>query len=209
MGWYNKNLKKHWKDYGRNEKVLIPLWHISPDKVSVPSAKSTFGGVSGLYFSPTFYSLIKDWAFYVLKKKTKDDLSINRTKLFDLEDKIEDEYENGTRQGNIYEDPEYINITNKIDKMREIAEKPEYIKSRRPYQMLYINRFEFPKWASDEINEWFFGHMQKDKNGMPANLSFWGWGDQIFIPQKYFKYLKHISSKPITIDQLNKLYGEI
>ena len=209
MGWYNKNLKKHWKDYGNNRKVLIPMWHISPDKISMPSATSSFSGVSGLYFSPTFSSLIKDWAFYVFNKKTEDDTSINRKKLFKLEDKIEDEYEKGIRQGNIENDPEYINIMNKIDKMREIAEKPEYIKSRQPYKMLYINRFEFPKWASDEINEWFFGHMEEDKNGMPKNLGFWAWGDQIFVPQKYFKYLKHISSKPITMDEFHKLYGEM
>ena len=217
--WYDKNLKKHWKDYGAKDygNKILNMWHISPEKIVYPAAKSSFEGVAGMYFSPTYKSLIFDWAMYVAgKRQTQDGIERTFRSLFDMSDKIENEYESGKRQGDINSDQEYIKLNEKIDRLRETRERQEYQDAHRPYKFLYINKFIFPEWAYKEINEWFFGNMEEDEVGigdktvkMPKNIGFWAWGDQVFIPQNYFKYVKFISSKKMSLEEIVELKNKM
>lgn len=99
--WYDKNLKKHWKDYGAKDygHEILNLWHISPEKIVFPSAKSSFQGVAGAYFSPSYKSLLSDWAMYVAgKKQVKDGIENNFLSLFDREEEIVEEYNSGKKK---------------------------------------------------------------------------------------------------------------
>ena len=66
MNWYQKNLKKHWKD----TPTVRHLYHISPDRIGkLTPGLSVFHGVTGIYFSPTLKSSINDWMNYVATRR--------------------------------------------------------------------------------------------------------------------------------------------
>lgn len=218
MNWYDKNLKKHWKDYPKNPKDLdrsqiVDLWHISPEKIVVPSALSTFRGVAGIYFSPSYRSAIKDWSTWVANKKFKvDSLSIQKEKLWDkmmiIEERMEKELDpnSGLLEPNFEANPEYKQLS---EKHKELSEKKQNIGATW-YKSIYINHFVLPTWAYKEASDWFFSFMPKGDSPDALNeVMFWSWGDQIFLPQKYFKYLKFVSAKKLDRNQLLQHYKEM
>jgi hypothetical protein len=218
--WYDQNLKKHWKDYPKgpkdlNRSQIVDLWHISPEKIVVPSALSTFRGVNGIYFSPSYKSAIKDWSTWVANKKYRtNSLSVQKEKLWDELMKMEEEMEKdwvaknpNNRVGPNFEDnPKYKKLS---DKYKEFSDRKQDIGSTW-YKSIYINHFVLPTWAYKEASDWFFGFMPKGDSPDALNeVMFWGWGDQIFLPQKYFKYLKFVSAKKLDRNQLLQHYNEM
>jgi len=199
--WYQENLKKHWKDYSK--RVLMSLWHCSPDKITSPSAKSVFKGINGIYFSPSYNGAVRDWANWVRDKKLfLDDLSRRKDEVF----KKQLEKENKYFLEELESDDEYIKIREELNRINDILINEKYTKSHKPYDFIWISKFIFPRWAFDEINKWFHSFMEYDKDGLPKQIGFWAWGDQIFIPEKYFRYLKFVSTNKLTKKQiLNKI----
>ena len=78
-----------------------------------------------------------------------------------------------------------------LDKMEELSKKEGM------YKVVFLHDYICPQWALKEAQDWFFSFMKTDENGIPENVGFWAWGDQVFIPEKYFPYLQLISIKQI------------
>ena len=68
MNWLQKT---SWKPKHSKDKKQQTLWHVSDQKITYLSPRSSFAGKRGLFFSPSYHSLVNDWVPYVSGKKTK------------------------------------------------------------------------------------------------------------------------------------------
>jgi len=88
---------KTWKDQKKHKQVI--LYHVSPNRIGHLMPRSTFVGHSGLFMSPSYDSIILDWAFYVIgKKKNKHPLEINVNEISQKVRKLEDQIEKNRKR---------------------------------------------------------------------------------------------------------------
>ena len=197
-------MKNWYRDYKKGGKYL---YHASHNKLSRLMPRSRFFGYVGAYASPSYRSLIIDWAYYVLNKKHKDhplektDKRV-RDEIMMLEDKEDDK---------TITTEETERLKNLLDRERRIHEtmsRKEYQKSTRGYQTLYIHTIWCPAETYKECEELFYAVADKRADPM-ENFGFWNWGAQIFIPDYLLKDVKIISVKEISAGELmDELFDE-
>jgi len=158
MNWFQKI---SWRGKHQKDKKNIYLWHISPDRHNVLKPRSRMGkedySYTGLYFTPSFKSLLQDWMSYISGKKVKR----------------EDRHSN---------DPNYA------------------------YETLFIHKVSVPEWV---LKESYKRQKQtfniEDARG-EASFGFWGWGQQVFIPEDLLNHVSIIDIKNYSYDELQDKY---
>lgn len=191
MSWLRRaNRPKHPKDTKQ-----IFLWHISPERLTNLSPRSRLGSLnipvqSGLYFSPSYNSLIQDWMPYVLGKKRKTH-DIDRMwretwdKIDDLE-KLPDSPEKEVESEKLHQ---------KIDKLRETMNRDSHYENSTIYKTAFITKVICPEWVMKASYDFMHNVYNDQEERGVASIGFWGWGAQIFIPADYLKYLTIVGSK--------------
>jgi len=109
----------------------ITLYHISNESITMLSPKSSFfGGYKGLYFSPSYRSLIRDWAPYVRGRKNRHHLLLEEAERIRKICREKDEKKEDSS-----------NEQEKLDKIQESISNSELQESNKTgYKTLYIYR---------------------------------------------------------------------
>jgi len=192
--WWSRR-KKHWKDV-----KSINIWHASPERLSILRPRSHFAKMGGLFFSPSYRSLVWDWAPFVLGKKDKTHPLEQRW------DELWDEYNHLSR-----ETPEgkarLAEIDSQIDKVRDrIGGESHYRRPSRRYKTVFVHRIAAPDWVVDEAREC----MRRVYNATPnnkINFGFWFWGAQIFVEAHNLRQLRITSVKAFSRKGIDKEIG--
>lgn len=151
MNWLQKT---SWSPKHEKDKKNIYLWHVSPDRHNVLKSRSRMGkedySYQGLYFTPSFKSLLKDWMSYVAAKKNSND----------------------------------------------------------NYKSLYIHKVLVPEWVLKESYKRQNNAFDTENQRGEASLGFWGWGQQVFIPEDLLDEVSVIDIKKYDYNELRDLCGE-
>jgi hypothetical protein len=191
------NRDKTWKD-----KKNITLYHISPDNFTRFSPKSSFRGLyRGVYFSPSYRSLIRDWSYFVRDKKTEHHTLHQLKNEFSREkDKLTAKVRN-----NIATEEEkrlLAELDNKIEKIYESLGKKAFQENQTGYKTLYLYTTILPSEAYKEVQDIFNAVYKEEeeeaaKKGIETNFAFWAWGEQVFVPDYLLNQIKIVSVKKI------------
>jgi hypothetical protein len=174
---------KTWRD----KKDTVILYHASPEKLSRILPRSSFKGVAGSYFSPSYSSIAKDWASWVARKKLgKHSLIKQWNNLWEKENKLEDIKEPSQEQVQ-----ELIDIRNKLEKLRPSYENL-YKEHNKPYSFVYVHKVACPRDIFEKYNTRMQNQLQ---NEFESNVGFWLWGEQIFIDEKDLPRLKILKAE--------------
>lgn len=188
---------KTWKD-----KKNITLYHISPDNFTRFSPKSSFRGLyKGVYFSPSYRSLIRDWSYYVRDKKTeRHTLHQIQNELIKEKNKLTEKVRDNTATEE--EKITLEQLDNKIDKLYESMGKKTFQENQVGYKTLYLYTVVCPMETYKEIQD-IFNSVQKaeekraEEKGLEPNFAFWAWGEQVFVPDYLLDQIKIVSVKKI------------
>lgn len=186
--------EKNWKD-----KKNVTLYHISPENFSRFSPKSSFRGkYRGVYFSPSYRSLIRDWAYYVKgKKDDKHTLHQLSREISQEQDRLRIKIKNNT----ITEEEKLrVNeLEDQLDKIRESMGKETFREQEKGYKSLYLYTVVFPPEAYREAHDIFYSVMEAEEknNSGEINYGFWYWGEQIFIPDYLLNQIKITNVKKL------------
>lgn len=202
MDWYRRSSKTY-RDQGRG---FITLWHISPDRISVFQGRSSFIGMSGLFFSQSYKSLIADWAQYVSGRKQKNNQLVKQIvdlnhEIYDLEDKKHDEGLTEEEENRLFE---------MMEKQRRLMKTRSSPGCRRNesdiYRTLYIYKVSCPIGVYRKSMDLMMGELkrQEDAGTVLDNFGFWGWGEQVFIPSEFFRHLKIVGTEKVSIDDVQQ-----
>lgn len=74
------------------------------------------------------------------------------------------------------------------------------------YKYLYIYKISMPKFVYDHSTEFFNRSYKESACGEGEMFSFWYWGYQIFVPEKYQKFLSISGKKKITYPEFLDKY---
>lgn len=194
MDWYKK-AKRPGKTK-RHDRSTITLYHVSPDRLNRLSPRSTFNNTAGAYVSPSYKSIIRDWMWYVKNKKhKKHPLEMQQKELANKQ--IELQEKDRTPE----EEIELEMITNKRDKIEDSMMGKEYQKSVEGYQKLYIHKIACPRNVYKQASNFFEGAY--DEGYRKDNFFFWGWGEQIFIPEQLLPELRIIGIEELNTSQIH------
>lgn len=212
---------KTWKDQKEYDNVI--LYHVSHEHLYNLAPRSKFWGYKGLFMSPSYKSTIRDWAYYVMgKKSVNHPLKIQWGKLNDEMTQVEDEIERLERlkssdahnndQKELKDNIEKLHerlekINNTRDKISDSMQEDSHQEATRGYKTLYIHKIYCPKSIYKQATELF--HNAYAKGYMEGSLGFWGWGEQIFIIDKWLPHLEIISVEKKTIVDLLDAYSEM
>jgi len=206
MNWYKK-AKKSGKTK-RHDKSNVALYHISPNKLTRLSPRSTFYNIAGAFVSPSYKSIINDWMWYVKNKKhEKHKLNPQwqelHCKLIVLEKKQRDNPSEFTER----DQKELESIDERIDKLSDTMDGKEYQKSIEGYKTIYIHKISCPrdvyKKALDFFDKAYESGYKQDQFG------FWGWGKQVFIPQEDLPQCKIIGVEELNDSQMHEKYQDL
>lgn len=183
---FNKTSGKTERDVCRD----VILWHISPNHLSYLSDLSRFNGMTGMYLSSSYRSIINDWGDFVIGKKNRKHPFMDYW--HDLSDKL-DELE--SKEVKTPKDKsEITRLREKIDEKRNTLEK--FNEFDIGYKNIYIHKISCPKYIFDKsvniFNDAYDSGFEKN------NFGFWAWGEQIFIPSKFLDKLSIISVNKLT-----------
>lgn len=191
--WYKKAILKDKRPKESNQYVY--LYHVSPNKLSRFSPKSDFYGYKGIYVSPSYRSIINDWMAYVKNKKhlnhpLEQKLIEIHHKMQMLDDK----------------DEKYQEKLKMLMKERDDI-KDDSIKNVQEiqYKTVYIHKIRCPIEVYNEIVNIFRDVAKKsyDIEG-DVNFGFWGWGDQLFVPDYLLNQLEIVSVETIGKNEYNE-----
>jgi hypothetical protein len=204
MDWYKKYSGKTKRDRGRRQNVN--LWHVSPERLNVLTSRSNLGGKSGLFLSQSYRSTILDWASYVANKKHKDNPIVLKRR--ELSDKLYD-FDALMDKGELTEEQELerSKVEAEFEKVMRTLNSPEYQKSTPGYKTLNIHKVVCPK----DVYEESMKQMDDlyESLGDKANMGFWGWGRQVFIPSDLLSECQIVSTETITEAQFLKKYRDL
>lgn len=190
---------KTWKD-----KKNITLYHISPDRIGKFMPKSSFRGkYRGVYFSPSYRSLIIDWAYYV-KNKKEDKHPLNK-----LHTEVVREIRLLTEKvsANIATDEEkqkLEHLDEKLDRINSSMSRDTFEKDKKHYQTLYIYTVSCPPDVYKEVQDIYYGTMKEESEKGELSYGFWGWGAQVFIPDYLLDQIKIIDVRKIDSGELSQ-----
>lgn len=215
MKWLKKlsfNTKRE-----KESNQYIVLYHFSPEKITALRPFSRLGSKyipteKGLYFSESFRSMFIDWAPYIRGKKQNlhriyTDWNNLNTKRNDLEKILKKPNLTEIEKKNIQN--ELNSIETKKNKLMETIKRDEFDKNNKPYNGLYLTKVSCPKFVLDKSYD-FMNKVFEDQNSRGvASFGFWNWGSQVFIPSKFFNYLKIISSKKYSEKELLSNYDRL
>lgn len=184
MGWYKNITATRPGGSYRDTKRLKTLWHISPDRLSALMPRSSFWGISGVFLSGSYKSIMHDWWGYIQDKKGKGHMLFQQLRSLRVEiDKME------------AENPEDPRLNELEDKRNEIADKvysEDFQRANQGYSKLFLHKISCPKEVYDEAVELYQkAHDAGYKEG--KEFEFWLWGDQTFIPAKDLSKLEIVS----------------
>ena len=190
MNWYKE--AKHDSKTRRHDKGSIPLWHVSPDRLSRLSPRSSFRGQPGLYLSPSYKSAIRDWAPYVKGKKNKShQLDIQFRALLDEFYDIDSNKEMSPE-----EEQHFQELEAKIAKLRESRDSDEHQRNQtQGYKTLYVHKISCPR---DVYKKSLAAFMAVGEESDFADMGFWAWGEQVFILEQYLPSLKVIKIETLS-----------
>ncbi len=190
-----QNIKKKPRDSNQYK----TLYHASPVKLSKLKGRSVFKGVNGIYLCPTYKSLIEDWAPFVKGKKAESNAHYERliTRLEnhifrirrDVKNLSDFKKEEAEKKMQEIEDE----ITELYTKKNKASPKDKKDIGDR-YKTLYIHEVSCPKNVYNACLEWFFSFA---KNSGSENFGFWGWGEQVFIPENMLNHLTIVGVKQL------------
>ena len=181
----------------------MSLWHVSPDRLSRLSPRSSFRGNPGLYLSPSYKSAIRDWAPYVKGKKHKShQLDIQFKTL------IDEYYDIDRSKEMTPEEEQYLqDLEAKIDKLRESRDSDDHQRTmEQGYKTLYVHKISCPRDIYKKSVELF---MEAEKESNFSNWGFWAWGEQVFIPEQYLSALKVIKVETLTEKEYHNKYNDL
>lgn len=212
-GWI-KTSGKTWKDQKNYEQVI--LYHASPNRIAHLTPRSNFAGYKGLFMSPSYKSTIQDWAFYIIgRKKDKHTLMTRWYEVCDeiakLESQIEEIEKKNTSSGLLL--TLKLQLQKLKDKRSDIGKsmsKDSFSDSNRGYGTLYIHKIACPKYVYRQAVGLFDAvHRQGYKKDQ---WGFWGWGKQVFIPDKWLSNLEILGVEDLNIknviDKYNRMDAE-
>lgn len=207
----------------------VTLWHISHESFSKLKPRSNMPRLmndeldkTGLFFSPSYNSLILDWAFYVAGKKNEKFTKIIDEKIDAIDEELEEKYDikyQKTKEleleNDLYKKEEVkrdINniqqdIENMEEKISDLAKKKNKIKSNS-YKEIYIYKIRCPRKIFTKYTKQFQQSMSQEKD-MSRFFSFWAWGSQIFISQVDLDQLSIVSKKKLSEKELREEYARI
>ena len=192
MSWY----KQSWsgKTY-RDDRSTKILYHVSPNRLTRLSPRSSFMGVSGSYVTDSYKSIIQDWSYYVMNKKHKHHpLGLRWEELWEESRALPED------------DPRQEEINIQIEKLRDSMENDAYKKSIEGYKTLYVHKLECPSKIYKEAVDFF--NKKYEENATMDNFGFWGWGPQVFIPAQFLDELKILSVEEMNMgEMINKDRG--
>ena len=194
MNWYKdfqKTAKRPGNTY-RDNKGSVTLYHISPDRHTALMPRSTFWGVSGLFLSESYRSIMQDWWYYVSDKKAQKHPLIQEMK--GLRRKINEMEES---------DPQNPEINRLEDEHTEIAKRvndEEFERANPGYKVLFLHKVSCPREILEEAQKLY--NDAYESGYKEDNFGFWHWGDQIFIPAKDLSNLQILSTEKLSIDEL-------
>ena len=149
-GWIKKTSGKTWKDQKNYEQII--LYHVSPNRIGHLMPRSTFVGHSGLFMSPSYDSIILDWAFYVIgKKKNKHPLEINVNEISQKVRKLEDQIEKIEKENSNSDLLPELKVQlqvleNKESNMIDAHNKDSHAQSMCDYQTIYLYKIACPQF---------------------------------------------------------------
>jgi len=183
-------------DTYRDRKDVIKIYHVSQERLGAFSGKSKMNGKSGVFFSPSYKSLIEDWMPYVKNKKQRQHpLQIQWSKTWDtisdLENKEDKTEEDVVQISRLKDKVEKLRISFDSEKHRDEIDKG--------YKKVYIHEVACPKDIFKKSND--FMNRSYDEGYLGGNLGFWGWGEQVFIVEEDLPRLKVLGVKELNTGQ--------
>jgi len=198
---------KTWRD--KAKKNFITLYHFSPEHLTklMPRSKLLNTGKVGLFMSPSYKSAISDWAGYVMgRKNSKHQLAIQREKLFEESDKLEENLKNNPNQEALVKRIEEIKT--KLERLNETTkmENKAYWNSIKGYKNIFLHTIQCPREIYEDSEK-----MMKDvyKSDPVKNFGFWSWEAQIFIEGKYLSQLSISNVKKLNVSQFSDEYRNV
>ena len=191
------------------------LYHVSSEKLSFLSGRSVFNGKSGLYFSQSYKSTIKDWAFYVQDKKSHNDPIDSRwNELFNKRYKLEAQLvASGMDKDAI--NLELSDLDREINRLRGSRNKTQANDPNLGYKTLYIHSVFCPKEVYERNMSMMMGLLDQEINDglMEKNpnraFGFWSWGEQVFIISEDLDQLKILNVKTFNVSDLLNEYANL
>lgn len=206
MNWYKKSKeisRISGKTY-RDDKSIISLYHVSPKRLTSLQPLSRFEKYTGLYMSPSYNSLIRDWASYVMGRKHNTDLDAKIRELGKKIDELEGEYKKAKKPSDQLKLDE---LNKELDRAYDSTSSKGYQAATKGYEKVYIHKMLCPKETYDKCVSLF--NEVRDSGYRSGAWNFWDWGSQIFVPAEYLKDLQIISSKPISRDDFREEYKSL
>jgi hypothetical protein len=192
---------KTWKD--KRDAKNITLYHISPNHLTalMPRSKLLKTGRIGIFLSPSYKSIITDWAAYVKGKKHKQHpLEFNRNKLQKQIQMLEQQPKTVDTETKILE------LEDKIAKINQTTrDNDKYDKSVEGYKTLYIHAITCPKSIYEEAKHRMNKAFEEDS---VKSFGFWNWGEQIFIDAEFLPQLQIITVEKIDLSSLYDSYRD-
>ena len=148
---------------------MVELWHCSPNHLTGLVSRSRFWGKAGLYFSPSYTSLISDWLPVVMWRKGKKHPL--RQMLNSAWEKIQEieKNEHATEK----EKNELARLETLLDRYR--SQWPKEVS----YSKVFLHRILCPEDIYKKSKDHFWSAYTQDYH--KDSFGFWGWGDQIFV----------------------------
>lgn len=202
MNWYKK-YRYSGKTYRDTHNTKM-LYHVSPENLSVLKPLSKFSSYTGLFMSPSYRSIIQDWAMYVKDKKHYTHLDEIHDKIINEIHKIE--YVSGSykQAKDPSEQLRLDNLWNELDGINKSMGSDKYRDATEGYKTLYIHKIICPMETYREcIN---INHEVFESGYQKENLGFWCWGSQVFIPAEYLSKLEIVSIEALNTGELIDKY---
>jgi len=167
----------------RDDKSKTIIYHVSPNKMNRFQGRSSFFGISGLFFGPSYNSIAKDWAEYVISKKNNKH-PLGKTHQEVLHEMRLYRHKELSEEETI----KFNNLKDKLDRINETMDSDAYQRSIGNYSKVYVHKVSCPKRILNDsialMNEAYNSGYKEDDFG------FWGWGAQVFIPQDFLNQLE-------------------
>ena len=206
MNWYKRHNRKQSakSDRDKGKKQLVTLWHASPDRLSALQPRSRFGGLSGLYLSQSYRSLIEDWIPFIKNKKHKNHPFTKQwSEICDEIFKYED-IPNKTPE----QETKLIELRDKRDQLRYTLDSDSFQDStRKGYQNIFIYKISCPKEAYDASMK-RMDDIYDATNGA-GGFGFWAWGQQVFIPDYLLNQCQIVSVKELRDKDFEQKYRDM
>ena len=191
----------------RDSNQFTTFYHISPNHLSMFSPRSNFFGHKGVYLSPSYRSLIRDWAHYVFSKKGREHPLRQRHKsILRQLDKLRSKPVKTPE-----DDAQLTMLHEQLDRVNNSMAKESFQKTDTGYNNLYIHYVSVPlrtmQIAQELYNQVWEAKQPKNDDSL-ANFGFWGWGEQLFFPDYLLNDLRIYKVEKIRFSDFLNLYDQ-